>query len=68
MPPESERLQLIVEGRSALVGILSILSLQECAICCHQNNAGTAVVFCQLRGKLIHHLIVEIQVALGSVV
>ena len=49
----------IVEGRGTLVGILSILSLQERGISCHQNKPGTAVIFCQRRGKFIHHLIVE---------
>ena len=63
--PESGRLHYIVEGRGALVGILSILSLRECGICCHQNKPGTEVKFCQRRGKRIHHVMVEIQVAVG---
>ena len=53
--------------RGALAGILSILSLRECGICCHQNKPETKVKFCQRRGKRIH-LIVEIQVAVGFVV
>ena len=39
--------------------VLSILSLRECGICYHQNKPGTAVIFCQRQGKLIHHLIVK---------
>ena len=57
-----------LKGGDALVGILSILSLQECGICCHQNEPGKEVKFCQRGGKRIHHLIVELQVAVGCVV
>ena len=55
------------------MGILSILSLQECGMCCHHSKPErydilrqcSAVKFCKCRGKLIHHLIAEIQGAEG---
>ena len=61
-------IKYIVEGRSTLAGILSILSLRECEICCHQNKPGKDQKFSQRGGKRNHHLIVEIQVAVGCVV
>ena len=31
----------IIKGMVGLVGILSILNLRECGMCCHQNKPGT---------------------------
>ena len=74
--PESGRWQLNDwrDGRPSR--ILSILSLRECGMCCHQSKPRTIWCSAAMSGgnilqtprKLIHHLIVEIQVAEGCMV
>jgi len=58
-----------------LAGTLSILSLRECGMCCHQSKPGTIGCSAAMSGgitakeiELIHRLTAEIQASEGYIV